>query len=82
MSLSIAIVPGAKMQADVCYGQGVPSSNQARRGLRRYTSRCHVCDVCRVLHASMLQPAAGVALLYEPAQVHVTLSALDIQRGR
>ncbi|KAK9822581.1 hypothetical protein WJX74_006916 [Apatococcus lobatus] len=44
---------------DAAKAKGPASSNQARRSLRRYTSRCHVHDVCRVLHASMLRPCPG-----------------------
>lgn len=35
---------------------GAPSEAQARRGRHRYTARCHVLDICRVVEASMERP--------------------------
>ncbi|KAK3251176.1 hypothetical protein CYMTET_39477 [Cymbomonas tetramitiformis] len=36
-----------------------PSASQKRRGTKRYTSRCHVDDICTTLHASMQAPSPG-----------------------
>lgn len=60
-AVDIDLTDSARYQIDIDFliAQGPPSGNQARRSLRRYTSRCHVHDVCRVLHASMLQPQPG-----------------------
>ena len=33
--------------------------SKARRGAQLYTNRCHVADICQVLHASMQRPRPG-----------------------
>lgn len=42
-------------------GQWQPSASQERRAGQRFTARCHVLDICRVLEASMRRPAPGQA---------------------
>lgn len=39
--------------------QARPSESQQRRGQQRFTSRCHVHDICQVLLASMAAPLPG-----------------------
>lgn len=36
-----------------------PSPSQRRRGRQRYTARCHVGDICKVLDASIARPRPG-----------------------
>ena len=35
------------------------SASKNRRALQKYTSRCHIMDICRVLLASMHAPRPG-----------------------
>lgn len=39
--------------------EGPPSISQIRRGRQRYTARCHVYDICKVLDASARRPHPG-----------------------
>lgn len=41
---------------------GRASVGQNRRALQKYTSRCHVMDICRVLLASMHAPCPGAVI--------------------
>ena len=38
----------------------VASENQRRRAMQRFTSRCHVYDICQALMASMERPRPGL----------------------
>lgn len=39
--------------------EGPPSASQERRGRQRFTARCHVEDICKVLEASTIRPRPG-----------------------
>lgn len=39
--------------------EGPPSASQERRGRQRFTARCHVEDICKVLEASTVRPRPG-----------------------
>ena len=44
---------------DAVLREGPPSSGQERRAKQKFTARCHVADICRVLEASGARPRAG-----------------------
>lgn len=48
---------------------GQASGSQRRRTMQRFTSRCHVYDICQTLMASMENPRPGQHLLQSPYSV-------------
>ena len=44
---------------DALQKEGRPSASQERRAKQRFTARCHVGDICRILEASTNRPRSG-----------------------
>ncbi|KAJ9505593.1 hypothetical protein QJQ45_028297, partial [Haematococcus lacustris] len=54
------------------------STSKARRARQRYTSRCHVWDICQTLQASMVRPRPA-AELAQPASLFADLPQVHQQ---